>query len=208
MSVICPTILAEEPHGYRIQLKRVLPFADRVHLDFMDGIFASPKSITLSEAFWPIGLKADLHIMYQDPEKHLRTILAMRPYLVVVHAEAAGNFGVMADALHERKIGVGVALLPETPVSSIAPALPIIDHVLVFSGKLGHFGGVADTKLFNKVYELRDRKPDLEIGWDGGINASNVTDIASAGVDVLNVGGFIQHATDPEQAYATLESLT
>lgn len=207
-ALVVPTITATDPHDYRVQLSRVTPFAKRLHIDFMDGVFAHPKSISLVEAHWPRHIKADLHIMYKDPSKYFDTIASLRPFTVVIHAESEGNFVAFADALHELGIGVGVAVLPETPVSAITPALPLIDHVLVFSGKLGHNGGLADMRLLTKVHELRTLKPELEIGWDGGVNISNVWRLVDNGVDILNVGGFIQHAVDPAKAYATLESLT
>lgn len=207
-ALICPTITATNPHDYRVQLSRVAPFAKRIHIDFMDGAFAHPKSISVVEAHWPRHIKADFHMMYKNPEKHLDVIASLRPFTVIVHAEAEGNFVPFADALHELGIGVGVAILPETPVSAIAPALPMIDHALVFSGKLGHNGGVADMQLLSKVRELREQKPDLEIGWDGGVNISNVWRLMDNGVDILNVGGYIQHSVDPAAAYATLEALT
>ena len=58
--------------------------------------------------------------------------------------------------------------------------------------------------LLDKVKLLRQLKPQLEIGWDGGINNTNARSLASGGVDVLNVGGFIQHAADPRLAYGML----
>jgi len=203
---ICPTITAYDPSDYRVQLQRVAPFAKRLHIDFMDGQFASPKSISLGEAYWPDHIRIDLHLMYHYPARHTRTILSYKPFTVIVHAEADGEFLTFADTLHQHGIGVGVALLPETPVEAVAPALHSIDHILIFSGKLGHNGGIADLNLLHKVRQLQQLKPQLEIGWDGGINASNAAMLVRGGIDVLNVGGFIQHATDPARAYATLEA--
>lgn len=208
-ATICPTITAYDPHEYRAQLNRITPFAERVHIDMMDGRFAGPLSIGLSETYWPDGLQIDLHLMYQEPAYALDDVLELKPTLVIVHAEADGDFGRWAAALHQAGIQVGVALLPVTPVDAIAPALPVIDHVLIFSGNLGHQGGsTADLRLLSKARRLRELKPELEIGWDGGINGKNASEIERGGVDVLNVGGYIQHAIDPARAYATLKKLT
>jgi ribulose-phosphate 3-epimerase len=208
MPLVCPTVTPDNtPASFDIQLRRILPFARRVHLDLMDGEFASPKSVNLHEIYWPDDLRVDLHIMYQQPWRYLKTICSLQPFSVIVHAESEGDFMMFADTLHQYGIGVGVALLPQTPVEAIAPALSVVDHVLIFSGRLGHYGGVADMRLLVKARQLLALKPDLEIGWDGGINSSNVRQLAAGGVDVLNVGGFIQHAVNPQQAYATLESL-
>ena len=94
------------------------------------------------------------------------------------------------------------------PVSGkILSSLEKIDHVLIFSGDLGHFGGKADLTLLNKVKYLKDKKPSLEIGWDGGINDQNAQNLLDGGVDVLNVGGYIQRSGDPAHAYAILKGI-
>jgi ribulose-phosphate 3-epimerase len=97
--------------------------------------------------------------------------------------------------------------MPRTPVEAIAPALEVIDHVLVFSGELGHFGGHTNLQLLDKVRQLRQLKPQLEIGWDGGVNEQNVLELVRSGVDVLDVGSAIQRAPDPMAAYAKLKLL-
>lgn len=205
---ICPTILAEDPDSFRMQMKRVLPFAKRLHIDVMDGAFAAPRSLALDQIYWPANIPVDLHVMYQKPMVHAGAFVTLAPRMVILHAEADGNFAPFAEYMHRHGIEVGVALLPQTPVDTIAPVIDMIDHVLIFSGHLGHFGGSADTRLLVKARQLRELKPSVEIGWDGGINATNAAELAMGGVDVLNVGGFIQHAVSPAQAYATLQELT
>jgi ribulose-phosphate 3-epimerase len=204
---ICPTILAEEPNGFRVQMKRVLPFAKRLHIDLMDGMFAAPRSIELDQVSWPATVSVDLHIMYKRPLSYAETYVSLSPRMVIVHAEADGTFVPFAQYMHRHGIEVGVALLPQTPVAMIAPVIDVIDHVLIFSGHLGHFGGSADLRLLVKAKQLRALKPNLEIGWDGGVNAENASQLAAGGVDVLNVGGFIQHAIDPAKAYAKLKAI-
>lgn len=203
-ATICPTVLAGTPEEYRHQVVRITQFATRIHIDLADGRFAPTKTIPIDQIWWPGGVRADLHVMYQRPFEHYKTFLSLGPQMVIVHAEADGNFVPFAELLHRHGIEVGVALKAATPVSLIRPALEWIDHVLVFSGDLGHFGGQADLSLLDKVKELRQLKPQLEIGWDGGINAANARQLASGGVDVLNTGGYIQHAADPRVAYGTL----
>jgi ribulose-phosphate 3-epimerase len=203
---IAPTVTAENAHTYRTQMERLAPFATRVHIDVMDGHFAPTKSINLDQVWWPGGVRADLHMMIRNPFQHVELYRALGPTLVIVHAEAKGDFVTFAQAMHRHGIETGVALLQQTAVETIAPALELIDHVLVFSGDLGHFGGRADLRLLQKVEQLRRLKPTLEIGWDGGINGGNARQLAEGGVDVLNVGGYIQRADDPEVSYETLRN--
>jgi ribulose-phosphate 3-epimerase len=144
--------------------------------------------------------------MYQDPFQHLSALIALRPQLIIVHAEADGDFMEFAVQAHRHGIEVGVAILPATPVEAIRPALEVIDHVLIFSGNLGHFGGHADMSLLGKAQQLRDLKPQLELGWDGGVNADNAKLLAVGGIDVLNAGGYLHGAKDSVAAYATLKA--
>lgn len=202
---ICPAVLTDDPVVYQLQVEQSLGYAHRLHIDLSDGVFAPQKLIDIENIWWPGGVRADLHVMYQRPLDHLEALVALQPQLVIIHAEAEGDFEVFAETLHRHGIETGVALLPETSVDAIRPALPLIDHVLIFSGELGHFGGHADLNLLDKVRQLRELKPTLEIGWDGGVNDQNAGQLAHGGVDVLNAGGYL-HGKDPIAAYAKLIS--
>ena len=203
---ICPTVTADNAEAYRKQIEQTLGYAHRLHIDLSDGVFTNNKLIDLDEVWWPGGVRADLHVMYADPFEHAEALIALQPQLVIVHAEAEGDFMAFADRLHHHGIETGVALLPETSVDEIAPALDVIDHVLIFSGNLGHFGGEADLNLLEKAKQLRQLKPTIEIGWDGGINDQNAKALAEGGIDVLNVGGFLHGAEDSAVAYDALQT--
>jgi ribulose-phosphate 3-epimerase len=204
MTDICPTITAENAHLYRTQVERVAPFATRIHIDLSDGVLSPNKLLDMDKVWWPGGVRADMHVMLENPFEHVELYRALGPQMVIVHAEAKGDFLEFAETMHRHGIETGVALLPDTPVKTILPAIDLIDHVLIFSGHLGYYGGQADLGLLDKVKQLRELKPTLEIGWDGGINDQNALALAEGGVDVLNVGGFIQRAADPEAAYNQL----
>jgi ribulose-phosphate 3-epimerase len=206
MISIAPTITAETPEAYTLQLQSVVPFARRIHIDLMDGKFAPTTSIRPDQMWWPGNVRVDLHVMYKKPFEYTDLFVALGPQMVIVHAESTGNFAEFADTLHRHGIETGVALLPETPVANIAPALELIDHVLIFSGNLGHQGGSkADPNLLPKIAELRELKPTLEIGWDGGINARNASALVKYGVEVLNVGGYMHVGDSPKHQYEQLQ---
>ena len=208
MTVICPTITTSTEKGYHEQMEKVARFAHRIHIDLTDGIFAAPKTVSAEKAWWPVGIKADFHLMCKDPEKAARAVAAHKPHTIIVHAESEGSFQAFADFCHHHHIKAGVALLQQTPAEAILPMLHSIDHVLIFSGNLGHQGGShVDLRLIDKIKLLRDHKKTLEIGWDGGISDQNISHLAFAGVDVFNVGGFLQKAENPEKSYRGLERI-
>ncbi len=206
MAVICPTVTALDPHEYREQMERIEPFAERVHIDLMDGELAPTKSPGLDHVWWPENLKADIHLMYQKPMDQLEQLVKLKPNLVVIHYEAEVDHAHFATHLRENGIKAGLAILQDTPAEKTFEILNCFDHVLIFSGNLGHHGGEANLDLLGKIPFLRQQKPDLEISWDGGINDQNAKRLIEGGVDVLNVGGFIQNSDDPTTAYAKLKA--
>ena len=55
-----------------------------------------------------------------------------------------------------------------------------------------------------KVRLIRAIRTDVEIGWDGGVTVENAYSLAQGGINVLNVGGTLDKAEDPQTVYATL----
>lgn len=203
---ICPTVTAYEPHEYREQVERIQGFARRVHIDLMDGEFTETKSPPLDQIWLPEGIVCDVHLMYQRPLDSLPKLITLRPHMVIVQAEADDAESAVLQ-LQAAGIKAGVAVLADTALAQLGGIIEQADYVLVFSGHLGYHGGEADLSLLSKVAEVLERNPRAEIAWDGGISADNAADIVAGGVSVLNVGGFIQNAPDPANAYAILEAV-
>ena len=90
--------------------------------------------------------------------------------------------------------------VPET----IADVIRAVDHVMVFSGNLGHYGGKASLMQLEKVRLIKIINPNVEIGWDGGISVDNAFTLSQGGVNVLNIGGALARAEDPEAVYQKL----
>lgn len=207
MSEVCPTVTASSEEKYRKQVELVAHFAHRLHIDITDGVFAEPKTVDAKDAWWPVGVAADFHLMCKDPEDAARAAAKHHPHLIIVHAEAQGSFEAFAKFCRAHKIKVGVALLQKTPADVIVPSLHLVDHVLIFAGKLGHQGGQADLEQLKKVHYLKLVKPELEIGWDGGITDQNISHLAYADVNVFNVGSYIQKAENPQKAFHALQRI-
>jgi ribulose-phosphate 3-epimerase len=207
MAIICPTITATSKALYQNQMNDVAKFAKRIHVDLADGVFAPTKLVDPKDTWWPVGITADVHLMYETSRPFLKDLIALEPHMIILHAESVGNFYELAQTIRSAGIKVGVALLEATPVSKIRQAIDDIDHVLIFSGDLGYFGGHANLSLLQKVTEIKRYNASVEIGWDGGINESNVHKLVLGGVDVLNVGGAIHLSKNPMKAYNKLKAL-
>jgi len=206
MSIVVPTITAENPHQYREQIQRVQGFARHLHVDIMDGIFTPNKSVDAEQLWLPEDITCDIHVMYQQPETVLNELKKLSLRLVIVQAESGCDFEKMAAQLKKDNIQFGVSLLAGSKVSDHIAVIRLADHVLIFSGNLGHQGGsVADLSLLSKVDEIKSLNPGAEIGWDGGVNEQNIKSIADAGVGVVNVGGFVHRSARPVDSYKDLQ---
>lgn len=207
MAEICPAVLEATPEAYEEAIKRIEPFAKRIQIDLTDSKFAPSPTIKPADAWWPAGIKADIHLMYKDPTSAISDLLDKKPHLIIVHAEAGCNFEEVAKLCHAHGIKAGLCLLKETNPDTFKPQLEYADHVLLFEGSLGKYGGQADLSELSKVTDLKTSYPNLEIGWDGGVNDQNVSELVAGGVDVLTVGGFIQKSDNPQKAFTILQRI-
>lgn len=211
MTIIAPTITTNDPAVYAGRLEDFLTFASRIQVDITDGQFAPSQTINLNQVYWPPAdkreCKIDLHLMLQRPIDWLDQIVAVVPDKVILHAES-DDAGRMLPRIYEhlQRFGmqVGVALLPETQPAEAADIIRVVDSVLIFGGHLGYQGGVADLTQLGKIPAIQQINSTVTIEWDGGANLSNVSQIAAAGVDQINIGSAISGASDPAAAYRQL----
>ena len=123
---------------------------------------------------------------------------------MVIHSEANGDLDKMIADLKASGIKTGIALLQPTKPEDAEDLIKSADHCLIFAGSLGSYGGQFDSTQLSKIREVRAINPDIEISWDGGINHDNIRQVAGSGVDVINSGGYILKAENPQKAYDML----
>jgi len=204
MSVIAPAILAETPDDYKAMVERIHPFAQRVHVDVCDGEFAPSFTVGAAQVWWPQEWTVDIHAMVARPSEHLETLISLKPHLIIFPAEVQEDIVPVLQHVKQFGIKAGVALLRSTVPSTVKAAIEAADHVMIFSGELGKYGGTASLMQLEKVRLIRMLHQDVEIGWDGGANVENAYSLAQGGVDVLNVGGVIAKSDDPQATYTAL----
>lgn len=204
MATIVPTITTDDPKLLQENLQKFVAFSKRIQIDMSDGTFATTMMVPLDAMEFPAEAKIDLHLMTAQPSQYLSRVLELKPNLCIVHAEATEDLLGFAQSLKEADIKFGVALLKTTYPRRARQLIAEANHVMIFAGSLGAQGGVADMLQIEKVPLIRALKPDVEIGWDGGANLSNVRALAHSGIDVINVGSAITNAPDPSVMYKEL----
>lgn len=205
-SVIAPAILVENADQYKESIEKINSFAERIHIDVCDGEFAPSFTINANEAWWPANWHADVHAMVARPSEHVDGLIALKANLILFHAEVQEDLLPTLQKVQAAGIKAGVVLQRPTVPESVRPLIEQADHVMIFSGELGHYGGTASLMQLEKVRLVRAIKPNVEVGWDGGVNLENAFSLAQGGIDVLNVGGTIAKSADPAETYKALVS--
>ena len=90
-SVIAPAILAENADQYKEQVDKITGLVERVHIDISDGEFAPTLTVGISELWAPEGWMIDIHAMVNDVADYVPKLIALRPHMIIVHAEATGD---------------------------------------------------------------------------------------------------------------------
>lgn len=201
---IIPTLLSNNKQDYRRQAELINTFSRRVQIDVTDNEFAPDTTLDITNIWWPKNWEADLHFMALKPSEDLDIILKLHPSLCILHAEAGENLLPIFAKLKEADIKCGVALMRQTYPANVKEYILAADHALIFAGALGKQGGEADLMQMEKIPLIRNMKPEIEIGWDGGANMSNVRALAHADLDIINVGSALSKAENPAEVYRML----
>jgi ribulose-phosphate 3-epimerase len=169
--------------------------ADWVHVDIMDGHFVPNLAmgpLIIEAARKSTTLPIDAHLLIEDPDSFVESVIAAGATYVSVHAEVAADLsGVLR---HIRALGArpGIALGPAAPLSLVYAALELVDFVDLLAVNPGFGGQEYQPAILGRIAELRAeigrRGLDVAIQSDGGINLRTIGDFAAAGVDVFVVG--------------------
>jgi len=166
--------------------------ADAIHIDVMDGRFVPVISLgtPIVEAVRRVtGLTLDIHLMIEEPERHVGAFMDAGGDVINVHVEATRHAHRIAREVRGRGKLAGACINPGTPVAVLEPLLPELDQVIVMAVNPGWSGQKFIQGALPKVRSLR-RTIDgaglaAQIEVDGGVTAENAPACAAAGANVL-----------------------
>jgi ribulose-phosphate 3-epimerase len=196
MIAIAPSILAADFARLGEQVRETeRAGADRVHVDVMDGHFVPNLSMgaAVVKGLRPVTrLPLEVHLMVEDPGRFLDGFVKAGADTLIFHLEVEPEPERLVR--HIRSLGkkVGLAFNPDMPVERIEPYLRDIDLALCMTVFPGFGGQAFIPESLGRVKAVRDMiraiNPTCDLEVDGGIDATTLPPVVTAGANVLVAG--------------------
>ena len=172
--------------------------ADYIHVDVMDGHFVPNITIgpEVIKKLRPFTKKTfDVHLMISPVDKYIEPFSNAGADIITFHPEATESTIRTINLIKKFKKKVGISLKPKSSINLLKDYLSEIDLVLVMSVEPGFGGQKFMPEVLNKVKELKkiiyEKKLNIDIEIDGGINFENSKTVKDAGANILVSGSTI-----------------
>ena len=214
-TIIAPSILAADFGNLQRDIEMLnASEAGWIHVDVMDGMFVPNISFgfpVMNTVKKHTKKPLDVHLMIVDPDRYLKSFRDAGADGIIVHYEVCPNLHRTVQYIKELGCRAAVALNPHTPVALLEDIIGDLDQVLIMSVNPGFGGQKFIANTYKKLHDLKElsanKNIDLLIEVDGGVDESNVAQLAEAGANVFVAGNAVFSAADPSGMIAKLKNL-
>jgi len=199
-----------------LQAETFLRAGDFLHVDVADGIFTFHKTWNDLSGWAALRLpfRLEVHLMVENPERHIEPWLAVGARRFVVHVETLTerSFREIQEQCStpgpERGAQVMLSSNPDTPAGEFRPYFHKANFFQVLCVQPGLAGQKFLPTALAKVRFLRRFAPDgIIIEVDGGITPETGKLAKDAGADVAVSASYIFEHDDMRGAYEALKRI-
>ena len=172
--------------------------ADYIHVDVMDGHFVPNLTIgpVVIKKLRPFTKKIfDVHLMISPVDKYIKPFSDAGADIITFHPEATTDISSTINLIKKNNKKVGISLKPKSSIDLIKKYMDQIDLVLIMSVEPGFGGQKFMPEVLDKVKKIKEivteKKLNIDIEIDGGINFKNSKLVKDAGANVLVSGSTI-----------------
>ncbi len=185
---------------------------DWIHVDVMDGVFVpniSMGSFVVEGCRRISSLPVDVHLMIQNPSRHIAAFAKAGAANLSVHIEDNPNIHRTLQEIRALGCKASIVLNPGTPAAALGAVLRSIDMVLVMTVNPGFSGQSFLSETLEKITEIRTMldkvNPHAIIQVDGGISTETAAQVYQAGARSFVAGhGIFRHPGGPAAAVREL----
>jgi len=172
--------------------------ADYIHIDVMDGHFVpnitiGPEVIKSLRSI--TKLTFDVHLMIKPVDNFIKNFAEAGADIITFHPEATKDVFQTIKLIKSFGKKVGVSLKPESPINLIESYLEQIDLILIMSVNPGFGGQKFMPEVLKKMNKLKnivnEKKLNIDIEIDGGINFNNSKEAKDYGANILVSGSTV-----------------
>jgi ribulose-phosphate 3-epimerase len=172
--------------------------ADYIHIDVMDGHFVPNITIgpeVIKRLRSVTELTFDVHLMIAPVDNFIKDFADAGADIITFHPEATENVSGTIDLIKKLGKKVGISLKPKSQINLIEDYLNEIDLVLIMSVEPGFGGQKFMPEVLEKMKKLRniinEKKLNIDIEIDGGINFDNSKKAKEFGANILVSGSTV-----------------
>jgi len=172
--------------------------ADYIHIDVMDGHFVPNLTIgpEVIKKLRPLTKKTfDVHLMISPVDNFIKDFADAGADIITFHPEATLDVSKTIKLIKNQNKKVGISLKPKSEIKLIKDYLGEIDLVLIMSVEPGFSGQKFIPEVLEKTKAIRklinEKKLNVDVEIDGGINFENCSKAKDAGANILVSGSTI-----------------
>ena len=192
--LLCPSLMCAD-FGHLAEDVKVLDEAgtDIFHCDIMDGTFVPNITMGISDVK---AVKAttdklvDCHLMIENPSAKMDWFIDAGADIIYIHPEAERFVARTLSHIRERGAKAGLAINPDTSLSTVEEMLPFCDYVMVMTVNPGFAGQKFIPSTRDKIRRLAGKKADygFKIMIDGACSPQVIQELSAMGADGFVLG--------------------